>query len=95
MRVLPVNKSLKEGSQILPFDALVPMVEASSYRAVAHCPCRQMLRYTGQGCDHELENCLHFGSTGRYMVEMEMAREITVEETFEILEKIPSGRLGP
>jgi len=86
VRVLPVSKTVEDPREVLPFDALRPMIEAASYRAVAKCPCRQIRRYTGEGCDHSLDNCLHFGSMGRYMVEHDMAREITVEETLQILD---------
>jgi len=85
MRVLPISKSLRETSEIMPYNALKPMVEAQSFCAVGHCPCRQIMTYAGKGCVHSLENCLHFGSMGRYMVEQEMAREVTTTETLEIL----------
>jgi electron transport complex protein RnfB len=87
MRVLPISKSLRESSEVLPFNALKPMVEAQSFCAVAHCPCRQMKSHVGEGCDHSLENCLHFGSMGRYMVEQGLAREISSEETLKILKE--------
>jgi Pyruvate/2-oxoacid:ferredoxin oxidoreductase delta subunit len=86
MRVIPVSRNLQDSREVLPFDALKPMVEAAGYHAVAHCPCRIMKRSVGEGCDHSLENCLHFGSMGQYMVEYGMAREITAEETLRILE---------
>jgi H+/Na+-translocating ferredoxin:NAD+ oxidoreductase subunit B len=85
MRVVPVEKSLRDSRKILPFDALQPKIEATSFQAVAHCPCRQMKRYVGEGCHHSTENCLHFGSMARYMVDQGMAREITMAETMEIL----------
>lgn len=85
MRVLPVSKSLRESSAVLPYNALKPMVEAQSFCAVAHCPCRQMKSYVDDACNHSLENCLHFGSMGRYMVEQGLAREISPAETLEIL----------
>ena len=87
MRVIPATGTIHDNRQVLPFDELKPKIEAASYRAVGHCPCRQMKRTAGEGCDHLLENCIHFGSMGRYMVENDLAREITVEETFEILKK--------
>jgi len=87
MRVLPISKSLRESSEVLPFNALKPMVEAQSFFAVAHCPCRQMKLHVGEGCDHSLENCLHFGSMGKYMVEQGLAREISAEETLNILKQ--------
>jgi uncharacterized Fe-S center protein len=41
----------------------------------------------GDGCDHSLENCLHFGSMGRYMVEQGLARRISPDETLKILKE--------
>jgi Na+-translocating ferredoxin:NAD+ oxidoreductase subunit B len=85
MRVIPVSRSLQESSEVLPYNALKPMIEAQTYCAVAHCPCRQMKAHVGEGCEHSLENCLHFGAMARYMVEQNLAREISKEETLEIL----------
>jgi Na+-translocating ferredoxin:NAD+ oxidoreductase subunit B len=87
VRVIPIDHALKEKSQILPFDLLREKIGALSYFAVSNCPCRQMMRYAGQGCDHSLENCLHFNDMGRYVVEQGMGREITREEAIGILEE--------
>ena len=87
VRVIPVAESLRDESEILPFDILKSKINEVSYLAVGHCPCRQIMRYNGKGCDHTLENCLHFGSMGRYIVEQGMAREITKEEALTILAK--------
>ncbi len=87
MRAIPISQNIKDSRQILPFDELKPLVEKQSFLAVGHCGCRQMKTYIGEGCDHSLENCLHFGAMGRYMVEQNMAREITVEETLRILKE--------
>ena len=87
LRVIPIDHSLKNKSEILPFDQLKEKLNTLSYFAVAHCPCRQMMAYVGKGCNHSLENCLHFGDMARYMVEQGMARELTKEETIKILEE--------
>jgi len=87
MRVIPVSRTIEDTREILPFDELRPKIEAASYRAVAHCPCRMIARSLGKGCNHTLEVCLHFGSMGRYMVEYGKAREVTVVETLDILKK--------
>ena len=87
MRVIPVETAVKDVSQILPFDILKEKVEGTNYSAVAYCPCRQGARYLGKGCDHSDENCLHFGSMARYIVEQGMGREITKEEAIAILKK--------
>jgi len=85
MRVIPESATIQDTRQVLPHDQLKPKIESTSYRAVGHCPCRMMKKTVGEGCDYSLENCLHFGSMGRYMVEHGMAREISVDETLNIL----------
>jgi Na+-translocating ferredoxin:NAD+ oxidoreductase subunit B len=85
MRVIPVETALDPASEILPFDQIKPLVDAASYQAVGHCPCRVTAKFRGEGCEYSTENCLHFGSMGRYMVEHDMAREISKEETMKIL----------
>jgi hypothetical protein len=85
MRVLPVGKSIKDTRGVLPFDDLEPRIEAASFRAVSRCPCRQIKHTVGEGCDHSLSNCFHFGGMGRYLVEYGMAREVSAEESLRIL----------
>jgi ferredoxin len=85
MRVIPIETAVEESSEILPFDEIKPLVDAATYQAVGHCPCRVTAKFRGEGCDHSTENCLHFGSMGRYMVEHGMARQISKEEALKIL----------
>ncbi|RJP18710.1 MAG: (4Fe-4S)-binding protein [Candidatus Abyssobacteria bacterium SURF_5] len=88
VRVIPVQESLSETRKVSPYEKLVEKVKETSYQAVAHCPCRLMREYSGDGkCEHSTENCLHFGSLARYMVANGMARELTVDETLAILKK--------
>jgi len=87
VRVIPISETLRESTQVLPYEALKAKIEEQSFCAVAKCPCRQMKRYVGEGCDHSLDNCLHFGSMARYMVEQGMAREVTREEVLRILKE--------
>jgi Pyruvate/2-oxoacid:ferredoxin oxidoreductase delta subunit len=85
VRVIPISQTLRDSKEVLPYEALKDKVMEQSFCAVGKCPCRQMKRYVGEGCDHSLENCLHFGDMARYMVEQGLAREITHEETLKIL----------
>ena len=64
VRVIPVSESLDDNSEVLPYDHLVPKIEATSFRAVAHCPCRHSANLRGEGCDHTVENCLHLDRIG-------------------------------
>jgi electron transport complex protein RnfB len=85
IRVIPISESLEDESQVLPFDAIKEKLDQASFMAVGHCPCRQILTLTGEGCGRPTERCMHFGSLGRYFVEMGMAREIDMDEALEIL----------
>lgn len=87
LRVVPVDEEIASGSEVLPFETVSRLVEEAAYRVVAYCPCRQLKAYVGEGCEHERENCFHFGSMGRYMVEQGMGREVTLEETLEKLKE--------
>ncbi len=85
VRVIPVMEAVEDSSEVLPYDELIPKIETAKFRAVAHCPCRHASRLRGEGCEHTVENCLHFGTFARYMVANDIAREISCEETIEIL----------
>ncbi len=87
VRVVPVEEDVNEASEVLPFETAKELVEEASFRVVAYCPCRQMKAYAREGCEHERENCFHFGSMGRYMVEQGMGRQITLEEAVRKLEE--------
>jgi len=87
MRALPERDTISEKSEILPFEDAVKLVKDRDYIAVAYCPCRVIARLVGEGCRRSLENCIHMGSVGKYMVEHGMARRITADEAIEILRK--------
>jgi Fe-S-cluster-containing hydrogenase component 2 len=87
-RVIPVQESISDDRKVSTHEKLAEKVKETSYQAVAHCPCRLMRKYSGEEqCDHSTENCLHFGSLGRYIVANGMGREITVDETLDILKR--------
>ena len=88
VRVVPVQESIESGATVTPPEKLDDLMNQVDYFAVAHCTCRLMARYTDrQHCDHDTENCFHFGSMAKYMVAQGMARELTREETKKLLNK--------
>jgi NAD-dependent dihydropyrimidine dehydrogenase PreA subunit len=86
VRVVPIGESMKDSSEILPFDAIKEKIGEAKFMAVAQCPCRQMRRYVGAGCEHSLGNCLHFGNMARHIVEQGMGRKSNSDEIIKILE---------
>ena len=88
VRVVPVQESIESGATVTPPEMLDDLMNQVDYFAVAHCPCRLMARYTDrEHCDHDTENCFHFGSMAKYMVAQGMARELTRDETMKLLTK--------
>lgn len=85
MRALPERDAISERTEILPYEDAVRLVKERDYHAVGYCACRIISRLNGEGCRHSLENCLHFGSLAKYMVEHGYARRISADEAIEIL----------
>ena len=90
LRTLPINRTIEDPRRILPFEDVVQYVESQTYCTVSYCPCRQRknLDPDSSSCDHPVEVCLHFGHLGHYIVENGLGREITKEETMEILQRV-------
>lgn len=95
LRSLPINETLEDKKQILPFEDVLQVLDNYEYFTVSHCPCRERHRLDPDYIDskHPSEVCLHFDELGRYCVEHGMGREITKEETLEILKKAADSGL--
>lgn len=87
LRALPINESVAVGTEYLPFEDVMKIVDNYDYYTVSHCPCRTRHKLDPDYVDSDKpsEVCLHFNELGRYCVENDLGREITKEETLEIL----------
>jgi formate hydrogenlyase subunit 6/NADH:ubiquinone oxidoreductase subunit I len=88
LRTIPIQRTIEDPRRILSYEDVVQYVESQDYCTVSYCPCRQRknLNPDSPQCDYPLEVCLHFGALGHYIVENDLGREISKEETFDILE---------
>lgn len=95
LRALPINETVEGGTEILPFEDVLKVVDNYEYYTVSHCVCRERHRLDPDYVDSPFpsEVCLHFNELGRYCVENGMGREITKEETLEILKKAADAGL--
>jgi len=89
VRALPINETIEGGKKTLPYEDVLKVVDSHDYYTVSHCICRERYRLDPDYADSPFpsEVCLHFDELGRYCVENDMGREITKEETLEILKK--------
>ena len=95
LRTLPIEKTVEDPRKILPYEDVVKFVDSQNYCTVSFCPCRQrkLLDPDSKVCDHPLEVCLHFGQLGHYIVDNGLGREITHQETKEILKQAAESGL--
>jgi ferredoxin len=95
LRTLPIEKTIEDPRQILPYEDVMQVLDAQEYFTVSTCPCRHRknLDPDSPDCAYPTEMCLHFGRLGHYIVEHGMGREITREETGEILQQAADSGL--
>ncbi len=95
LRSIPINKTIDDPRQILPFEDILKVVDNAEYYTVSHCPCRMRHKLDPDYRDstRPSEVCIHFGELGRYTVNNGLGREITKEETIEILKKAADSGL--
>jgi len=87
LRALPIEGTIDDTRRILPYEDVIRVLEGEDCFCVATCPCRHRknLDASSPDCEYSTRNCLHFGALARYMIDQGMGREITREETREIL----------
>ena len=87
LRVLPIEETIEDTRQILPYEEVTRVLASQDYFAVSTCPCkhRKNIDPDSANCTYPTEVCLHFGRLGRYTVENGLGREITRREAEEIL----------
>jgi len=95
LRAIPISKTITDTRQILPYEDVIAFVEQEDYHTVSTCACRHRhnLDPAYETCSHEMEVCLHFGKLGHYIVDHDMGREITKQETLEILARCADAGL--
>lgn len=73
----------------LPSENLAEAIKDAGHWSVSPCPCRlsQWLINPDNPCEHLLETCLHTGALSRWAVKHGMARQLTYDETVELLRK--------
>ena len=95
LRTVPINKTIEDRRSVLTYDDVSKIVDEREYWAVTHCACRHRKNADpgSPTCQHETEVCLHFDGLGRYIVTSGLGREITREETHEILRRAADAGL--
>ncbi|MBN1376291.1 MAG: 4Fe-4S binding protein [Dehalococcoidia bacterium] len=88
LRVLPINAVIEDNHTVLPYEEIKSILNSYTFFCVTHCPCRMKKNLTTEKADpYPTEVCLHFDRLGHYIVDSGLGREISRQETAEILQK--------
>ncbi len=82
LRVIPVNVSIEASNQILAFEDVSQLVDTARRLAVTRCSCRVI----DGACGQPLEVCLQIDRAADYAIERGTGRELSKQETLQILE---------
>jgi ferredoxin/DNA-binding transcriptional ArsR family regulator len=82
LRVIPVNVSIDLNTQILAFEDVSELIDGARRLAVTRCSCRVI----DGACGQPLEVCLQVDRAADYAIERGTGRELSKEETRQILE---------
>jgi NAD-dependent dihydropyrimidine dehydrogenase PreA subunit len=96
LRAIPSNKTVEDTRAFFPFEDIIKIIDGYEYYTVSYCVCRERHRLDPDYEDSKFpgEVCLHFGELGRYIVKHGHGREITREETLEILKQAADAGLA-
>lgn len=87
-RYVPPQSALDQTTQaVFPYHIMEKVIEQAKVFAVAHCPCRVMMKLRERPCEHPLEVCMKFDEMAEYLIERGLGREITRKEALEIIRK--------
>jgi len=87
-RYIPLGETIEfDIHAVYPCHMMEHVIQQTKVIAVAHCPCRMTAYLRGRGCEHPTEVCMKFDDLAGYVVERDLAREITKEEALKIIKQ--------
>jgi len=82
-----IKEKIENTSQAVPYDFVTEMLKDADLIALSECYCRLSMEMAGQPCEHDKETCFLFNEGARNLIEIGVAREVTVEEAIEIVRR--------
>jgi Pyruvate/2-oxoacid:ferredoxin oxidoreductase delta subunit len=82
---IQVNYAIPDPREILPLDVVSEMVQNQRVIGVAECYCRLSCDMQDDHCDKPRETCFVFNQFAQSLIELGVARQLTVEEALHIL----------
>jgi ferredoxin len=92
-RVIPVEQAIPFEIEVFPYERATHLVEEAKSWGVRDCICRVQKKLIGEGCDHELENCIMFAPVEHAFEGSEATRAISKDEALAILREAADAGL--
>lgn len=92
-RVIPVEESIPFELEIFPYERASELLENAKSWGVRDCICRVQQHLIGEGCEHEIENCLSFAPIEGAFDHSTATRAISKEEALRILREAEEAGL--
>jgi formate hydrogenlyase subunit 6/NADH:ubiquinone oxidoreductase subunit I len=87
LRTIPVDQSVELPQNVASYEAAVGFLKEKDIIVVTDCICRKRAGMAEGDCAKPTENCFMFGSMGRYYLDRNMGRIVSLEEAIDILKK--------
>jgi electron transport complex protein RnfB len=93
LRTIPVNVSVDIQREVMSYEQAEALVRAYDKIVVAPCICRREQKMKGKGCDKPEETCLAFGRFADYWLNQGIGRQISQQETLDIIRQADDSGL--
>jgi len=82
-RVISVEQTIEPHIEVLPYEVLSDMLDRVETFALAQCACRVSVG----ACDQPRDVCLIFGKTAQFLIDRQIAQEITRDQADDIVRR--------
>ncbi len=90
---IPINRSVALENEAVPYDFVTKLMQDASLIAVAECYCRLAMEMDGKPCEHEKETCFILNQAARSVIDIGVAREVSVQEALKIIQRAEDAGL--
>ena len=88
-RVIPIEETIEDKRQLIPYHQALHYLQKSSELAVIDCICRT----TFNNCNKPRKVCLAFGEQATFFIERGIGERINIQEGLEILDRAEKNGL--
>jgi len=87
LRTIPIGQSVTPEQHVASFDDAVEILKQSDPIVVTECTCRKQKGILERSCGKPLEACFMFGSMGKYYIDNNIGRQVSLDEALAIVKE--------